>query len=148
MRKTLIFLFVLLTACASTASRGGDDAAVRAAMNGFLDALNALDADRMASYFTDDVTAFVPLAQADRADGRAAVAGIFRAFVERTKPAVGRLDIRPADMTVESSGNLAVVTFNVRERESIRRRTFVFRRTGDRWLISHFHASDFKLPSK
>jgi len=44
-------------------------AAVRAAMAGFMDALNALDADRMASYFADDITAFVPLTGGHRRVG-------------------------------------------------------------------------------
>jgi hypothetical protein len=54
------------------------------------------------------------------------------------------LSIAPEDERVEVSPTLGVVTFQVHERNPnvTRRRTFVFRHVGDRWLISHFHASD------
>ena len=114
-------------------------------MNGFMDALNVLDADRMSSYFADDITGFVPLAQADRVEGREAMTRIFRNFVARTKPTTPRLNIIPEDVEVLVSGDLGVVSFNVREKspDVTRRRTFVFVRHGDRWLIRHAHASDF-----
>jgi len=64
-------------------------------MNGFMDALNALDVDRMSAYFADDITGFVPLAQADRVEGREAMTRIFRNFVARTKPTTPRLNIIP-----------------------------------------------------
>jgi uncharacterized protein (TIGR02246 family) len=146
MRRFILLVF-LATACSTTTtvSRPGDEAAVRAAMNGFMDALNALDADRMSAYFADDITGFVPLAQADRVEGREAMTRIFRNFVVRTKPTTPRLNIIPEDMEVLVSGDIGVASFNVREKspDVTRRRTFVFVRHGDRWLIRHAHASDF-----
>jgi len=117
---------------------------VRAAMASFLDALNALDVARMDAAFTDDVTAFVPTARADEAVGRPAVTAIFRAFADRVRRTTPRLNIVPEDERVSVSSTIGVVTFQVHEKDPAvtRRRTFVFRRTGDRWLISHFHASD------
>jgi ketosteroid isomerase-like protein len=121
-----------------------DDAEVRQAMLGFLNALNALDTDAMAGYFADDVAVFVPLVQSDLVIGKAAVVEIFRGFVERTKRTATRLRIAPEDLTVEASGDLGVVTFQARDHAvgKVSRRTFVFRRVGNQWLISHFHASD------
>jgi ketosteroid isomerase-like protein len=147
LRFTLIFV-CLAAGCSTTAppvSRAGDEAAVRSAMNGFMDALNALDVERMSAFFADDITSFVPLAQADRVEGREAVTRIFRNFVARTKPTTPRLNIIPEDMEVFVSGDLGVVSFNVREKspDVTRRRTFVFVRSGNRWLIRHAHASDF-----
>jgi uncharacterized protein (TIGR02246 family) len=148
-RLRFVLLFVCLAAaCSTTAppvSRPGDEAAVRAAMNGFMDALNALDVERMSAFFADDITSFVPLAQADRVEGREAVTRIFRNFVAKTKPTTPRLNIVPEDMEVLVSGDLGVVSFNVREKspDVTRRRTFVFVRSGNRWLIRHAHASDF-----
>jgi len=119
-------------------------------MAGFMSALNDLDAERMASFFAEHMTAFVPLAQADRVEGRAAVTQIFRNFVARTKPVTPRLNLVPEDLDVHVSGDLGVVTFNIREKapDITRRRTVVFTRSGGRWLISHFHASDFVSPQK
>ncbi|HEX4963619.1 MAG TPA: hypothetical protein VF173_22515 [Thermoanaerobaculia bacterium] len=46
------------------------------------------------------------------------------------------------------NGDTAIVTFNVRSPDSVQRRTFAFRRGGGKWLISHFHASIFRLTPK
>ena len=132
------------------AQGAGAEPEVRAAMAGFMDALNALDTDRMSSYFTEDVSAFVPVAKAEYVDGRPAVTAVFKAFVDRVKPTVTALHLVPEDERVETSGDLAVVTFQIREQAPriTRRRTFVFRRTNGKWLISHFHASDLVPPTK
>jgi hypothetical protein len=81
---------VLLTACASVPSLPPPTAAVRAAMEGFMDALNSLDVEGMAMFFADDITAFVPLAQPERAAGKPAVVEIFRRYVERTRATTPR----------------------------------------------------------
>jgi ketosteroid isomerase-like protein len=133
--------------CATSAGRAPSTdpgPAVRAAMATFMDALNALDVARMDAAFTDDVTAFVPTAQADEVVGRAAVTRIFRVFADRTRLSKPRLNLVPEDERIAASPTLAVVTFQVRDTAPpvTHRRTFVFRRVGDRWLISHFHASD------
>jgi len=119
-------------------------------MANFMDALNALDVERMDAAFTEDVTAFVPTAQADEVVGRAAVTRIFRVFADRTRLSSSRLNLVPEDERITSSGALAVVTFQIRDTAPpvTHRRTFVFRRVGDRWLISHFHASDLAAPNR
>jgi len=124
-----------------------DSVAVHAAMKDFIDALNALDVPRMSADFADDITAFVPTAQADRVEGKAAVTAIFQTFADRAK-AAPRTTTVPEDMHIEVSGSLAVVSFMVRAKPplSTKRRTFVFRKVGTRWLISHFHASDLVSP--
>ncbi len=121
--------------------RSRDDADVRAAMQGFMDALNALDGERIAAYFADNITAFFPTAQGERVNGKAAVVEIFRTYVAAsTKPT----NLVPEDLQVTMSNDLAVVTFNIRNPAVTSRRTFVWRRTGGRWLITHFHASNFR----
>jgi ketosteroid isomerase-like protein len=141
--RRLIVAFVLLaSACASAPVN--DEAGVRAAMMSFMDALNALDADRITAAFAEDATTFFPLAQPQRAGGRAEIGAIFHAFVEKTKPQVGKLSLVPEDMQITTSGDLALVTFQIKGRITARR-TFVFRRTGGKWLIAHLHASDFKV---
>jgi ketosteroid isomerase-like protein len=147
-KRTLAASLIALLATATANAQAATDAdAVRAAMAGFLAALNALDADGMVALFTDDVTAFVPTAQPDRVEGREAVGRIFRDFVARTKAMTPRLHLVPEDLQAEASGGLGVVTFNIRDAEAriVRRRTFLFRRIGTRWLICHFHASDVAM---
>jgi uncharacterized protein (TIGR02246 family) len=143
MRLALPFLLVLSLACASSTAR---DETVRDAMSRFLEALNALDADAIATCFADDVTAFFPLTQGERVDGKAAVVAILRAYAETSKKSVKSTNIVPEDMQIDARGETAIVTFNVRNPSAISRRTFVFRRTGRHWLITHFHASNYVRP--
>ena len=117
-------------------------------MTEFIDALNALDVEHMSRCFTADVTAFVPAAQDGLVDGRAALTDVFRRFADRVRPTTPRLGLVPQDVRVQQGGDLAVVTFQIVEAAPrvTRRRTFVFRREGGRWLISHMHASDLVPP--
>jgi ketosteroid isomerase-like protein len=143
-RRSAITIALLVVASGVSASaQSTDSVAVRAAMSEFLDALNVLDVERMSADFADDITAFVPSAQVDRVEGKAAVTEIFRAFAERGKAAPRTTSV-PDDMRIEVSGSLAVVHFMVHDAppKPTRRRTFVLRKVGPRWLISHFHASD------
>lgn len=116
-------------------------------MNDFLDAVNALDMERIAPFFADDVTAFVPSGQADRVDGKPAVVEAFGQLVEAARKMTGRPTLVAEDLEVDSRGEIAVATFNIRNTGSVLRRTFTFRYEGGRWLIVHFHASNVRLPA-
>jgi ketosteroid isomerase-like protein len=149
----LLLLSLFCAGCATTSlahQSADNESAVREAMARFMDALNGLDVARMDAAFTDDVTAFVPLAQPDEAVGRAAVTQIFRTFADRARATTPRLNLVPEEEHIEASPTLAVVTFQIHETSPrmTRRRTFVFRRVGNSWLISHFHASDFVSPGR
>ncbi|MGH8764147.1 MAG: YybH family protein, partial [Burkholderiales bacterium] len=137
-------LAALLLVCSCSTVPAPGVASVRAAMERFITALNALDAERISACFTDDVTVFVPTAQAGRVSGKAAVDRIFRDYVEATRKTASRTNIVPEDLQVEVADGLALVTFTVRGKSSTARRSFVFRRVGDVWLISHFHASNLR----
>lgn len=115
-------------------------------MEGFVSALNALDTDRIAGFLAPDVTVFVPTLQPGRVSGKAAAVGIFRDYVDVAKKSAARTAIVPEDSLIEFGGDLAVVSFTVRNSGLMARRTFVSRRSGDSWLISHFHASNLPLP--
>jgi len=138
MKRALIAL--LLAGCATLPVN--DEAGVRAAMANFMDALNKLDGPRISACFAEDATAFVPVAQPQRANGRAAIDAIFRTYIDLQKGQTTNLV--PENMTVQTSGDFALVTFQI-VRPSTARRTFVFRRIGGRWLITHLHASNFRV---
>jgi ketosteroid isomerase-like protein len=140
MKRALLTL-LLLTGCA-TATHTNDEAGVRAAMASFMSALNDLDAEGISAAFADDATAFFPLAQPQRAHGRAEIDAVFRRYIEGAKGQ--KTNLTPQDLTVETGGDLALVTFQI-PGGSTARRTFVFRRTGGRWLITHMHASNFRV---
>ncbi len=139
----IVTIGAVSTGCAHGRSGAATDAiAPRQAMVAFIDALNARDLARMTSAFADDVTAFVPTAQADRIDGKAALSTVFADFVAAS-PNPGGTPVVPEDLVVDAGRDVAVASFNVRDPGSrrVNRRSFVFRRAGSRWLITHFHAS-------
>ena len=141
MKRVAIVIALIFASCA-TATHANDETEVRAAMASFMEALNNLDAARISAAFAEDATAFFPLAQPQRANGRAEIDAIFRRYVDGAKGQ--KTNLAPHDMTVETSGDLALVTFQV-PGGSTARRTFVLRRTGGRWLITHMHASNFRV---
>ena len=136
-------LLLLLTACAST--RPAPEASARAAMLDFMEALNSLDVDRMGAFFAEDVTAFVPSAQAERVEGKAALVEIFQRYAEATRKTAARTNLVPEDLEVEAGREMAVASFNLRSPDGTGRRTFVLRREGSRWRIVHFHASVLRV---
>ncbi len=95
----------------------------------WMDALNALDEARIVDAFAEDATAFFPMVKAERLDGKAAIAAVFRDyFTANTK----KTNIVPEDLRVQQSGDIAVITFNVHNPSAVSRRTFVWRRDGAR----------------
>jgi uncharacterized protein (TIGR02246 family) len=139
-------LAALLLLCSCSTVPPAREASVRAAMDHFLDALNALDESRMSACFSEDVTVFVPSAQAGRVSGKAAVDRIFHDYVEATRKTVARTNIVAEDLRIEVADRLALASFVVHGAGSTARRSFVFRNVDGKWLISHFHASNLKPP--
>jgi ketosteroid isomerase-like protein len=115
----------------------------REAMNGFMAALNDLDAERINGYFAGNASAFFPVVKAERLDGHAGIAAVFRDFVAGTP---NKMNIVPEDLRVDDYGDVAVISFNVRNPNVISRRTFVWKRLGNEWRIVHMHASNTRLP--
>lgn len=145
MKRLPILALALFIACASVPPK--DDAGVRAAMNGFLEALNALDAEAINAYFASDATAFFPVVAPERLNGKEAISEIFRTYVAETKKNVAKTNIVAEDMRIERSGDMAVVSFQVHNPSAVSRRTFIFRRESGRWLIVHMHASNYRTAS-
>ncbi len=139
--KRVLLALLLLTGCATT-THPNDETDVRAAMMNFMSALNDLDAGRISAAFAEDATAFFPVAQPQRAQGRAEIDAVFHRYFESANGQ--KTSLVPQDMKIEAGGDLAVVSFQI-PGGSTARRTFVFRRTGGRWLITHMHASNFRV---
>ncbi|HEX6098395.1 MAG TPA: nuclear transport factor 2 family protein [Thermoanaerobaculia bacterium] len=133
-RIAALTLLLFASACATARSQDAT-----AAMSGWMDALNSLDEARVVEAFAEDATAFFPVAAAERVDGRAAIAAVFREYF---KANTKRTNIVPEDLRVQQSEDLAVISFNVHNPSSISRRTFVWRHDARGWRILHMHASN------
>ncbi len=131
----------------SHAQRAAADpqAAVRQAALQFVDAFNNLDWPRFAASFDSTATIFHPMATfMRRIEGRDSLVESFKRIFRDTpnqRPGPPYLNIRPQDLLIQVVGDAAVVTFHLGAPPMLNRRTLVFVRRGDRWLIAHLHAS-------
>jgi ketosteroid isomerase-like protein len=127
------------------------EAAVRQAAVRFVDAFSNLDWARFAASFDSTATIFHPSAALmGRIEGRDSLVKSFQGLfkdIPNQRSGPPYLTIRPRDVLVQMVGDAAIVTFHLGERPRLSRRTLVFVRRGDRWLIAHVHASSFMPPA-
>ena len=120
------------------------DAPVRAVVAEYVNALNALDAERLGRSFAEDVSCFFPGPPfpAARIQGRANVQNIFgQLFAALRQRGARTANLSPVGLTVQLYGDTAIASFHLMGQQEVGRRTLVLRRLGARWLIVHLHAS-------
>ncbi|NJN64263.1 MAG: nuclear transport factor 2 family protein, partial [Acidobacteria bacterium] len=120
------------------------DEPAAAVVDAFVEGLNARDLERVAATLADDVTAFVPGAQAERVEGKPALLAILRAFITDAAAGGGATAIVPVDRQLVRHGDVAIVTFHVRGEAVLARRSFIVARSDGVWRIVHFHASNLR----
>lgn len=120
------------------------EAPVRAALAEFVNALNALDAERLGRTLADDVSVFFPGPPfpAARIQGRANVQNAFtQLFAALRQRGTRNVSLSPTGIEVQLYGDTAVATFHLISGREVGRRTLVLRRAGARWLVANMHAS-------
>jgi ketosteroid isomerase-like protein len=141
------FLFCQVNSTmAQTAKLKADSAAVTKTMNEFVHVFNYLEWEKFMAFFDDDATAFFPPSAKTpaRADNKAAIGIIFKKVFENAKgqkTSPPYLDIVPEDLKMQLTGNIAIVTFHLKDPDMLGRRTIVLQKKNNRWLIIHLHAS-------
>ena len=113
-------------------------------------AFEDLDFEPFRAHFADDACAFFPGPRVERACGREEIEATFRKVFEAERQAGTSgppyLHLDPEDLRIQLLGpDVAVATFHLRNAERVARRTFVFVRRGDRWLIVNLHASNIPV---
>jgi len=119
---------------------------IQETLDRFLRAFSELRLHDMAACFTEDATAFFPIAHhRPRLEGREAIEEAFAIVLERIKASgATRLSFEPEDVRIKTMGDAAIATFHLRD-DVLCRRTFFMRRVGDGWGIEHMHASNAPL---
>jgi len=114
----------------------------------FLRAFSELRLHEMAACFTEDATAFFPIAHhRPRLESREAIEEAFARVLERIRASgTTRLSFEPEDVCIKTMGDAAIATFHLRD-DALCRRTFLLRRAGNGWAIEHMHASNAPLTS-
>ena len=160
MRAGLALACVIIAGFASRAEAAkapasawpADSTAVHAALSHFLTAFENLDWEPFRRSFDDSATVFFPPPETqERLTGRAAYEAGFKRIFDAIRPTNPNgppyQSLVPEDLRIESLGpEAALVSFQIRNGERIARRTIVFRKRGDQWLIAHLHASKKPIP--
>lgn len=108
----------------------------------FSRAFRRMDLDAMMASIAEDATAFWPVSACLTRLDKAGMRAQFAATIAAVRAAGGTEVIRiQSDMRTQQFGDVAVVTFHLRD-ESFGRRTFVLQWRWDRWRIVHIHGSD------
>jgi ketosteroid isomerase-like protein len=120
--------------------------AIQDAIERFLEAFRNLQLDEMVECFTEDATAFFPIAHhRPRSEGREAIREGFGQVLGKIRASgATSISLDPEDLHVEIFGNAAIVTFHIRD-NVLNRRTLVLSREEEGWSISHLHASNAPL---
>jgi len=138
----------MLSACASRPTTSTTESSVREFVATFLSTFENLDMPSFIECFAEDATVFFPTPEPPmRYDGQEAIREHFQQVFTAIKgnstagPPYHRL--APELLHVQAvSENAAVVTFHLIGPTRVARRTLVLRRQGERWFISHLHASN------
>lgn len=123
--------------------------AIGPALAEFVRVFNDLDWDAFAACCADDATVFAPFPDQPRmVVGKAAFEQAWRPVFERGRaryPGPPYLNIEPKETQLQLLGeNACLVTFHLAGLMSsprLHRRSIVFAKRGERWLIVHLHAS-------
>lgn len=153
-RLLATFTFILLSmrsyapsqTAHSDSQRNPDSVAVRSAMTNFLEAFDNLEWNRFQHCFDRNATVFFPPSAGvpRRANGISEIETIFKRVFENIR--AGRQNppfqnIHPLDVRLQMLHDAAIVTFHLKDGPMCGRRTIIFRKHGDSWLIVHIHAS-------
>ena len=134
----------------SDVNSDSDPLDVQEAAETFIEAFNNLDWERFRHSFSAGATVFFPFQGVPRrVNGKDEIETVFKSFfddVRKQKSAPPYLNIEPKEMKIQMLRDSAVVTFHLRDNDSLGRRTVIFQKQKGIWLIVHLHASNVVTP--
>ena len=147
---------LLLSACTTAPDIAADIAADRAGVMAVADrlvqAINAYDADTIASLFDKDATLFQPIGAPPRYVGIEAIGKSFHERFDIARAAGQTQTVAPKRPQVQFFGDTAILTFELGDLPTdpnapgrLSRRTVVMHRYADGWRIVHLHGSNIPV---
>lgn len=144
------FLFFSTSFAQNNTEPSRDSLQVVIATKKFVDVFANLKWDEFISFFSDDATCFFPAyrMQPQRAASKEELAKTFKLLFEnarkqKTEPPY--LTIEPKEIKIQMTGEVAIVTFHLNSASNFGRRTIVFKKQNENWLIIHMHASTLDI---
>jgi len=150
-----VCLYMLITfgcqAQNGISQKNADSTTVVKQLNEFIHAFEDLDFDRFQTFFANDVTVFFPPSAMapHRVQGKEKAMAVFKTFFQKVKEKKSHapyLDITPKKLQIAFFQEIAIVTFELDDPDSIGRRTIILRKTKGEYLIVHLHASNIDKP--
>lgn len=130
----------------SKAKSSPENQSIKRTAEKFINAYNDLNWQAMSAYFAENATMFTPYPEsAGRINGRDKIVAWFKSqFIswESKKDGSSRLNIKPQDLKIQAMKDLAIVTFLISGEKRVGRRTIIFQKQKDQWMIVHLHASN------
>jgi len=117
----------------------------------FITIFNDRDWKQFSECLADDVTVMLDASWSpERKDGRAAVEAMFRPMfpAEGASPDKNRFLVAPEDLLIQDLGDVAIISFHLRQPGNFARRCFVVRKKNGKWEIVHINGSSFQITSK
>jgi ketosteroid isomerase-like protein len=157
-RSALVVMLLLVSVAGASPSEDAETG-IAETIEGFMSALNNADVEALVATFTEDATAFLPLASnPTRVGGHTGLREVFGPFFSHLRQRGGEppfMHLAPHELKIQYGGDLAVATFHlspIPEGEldaplSFSRRTLILVRTADGWKILHLHASQIVVPA-
>ncbi|HLK29249.1 MAG TPA: nuclear transport factor 2 family protein [Puia sp.] len=149
--KYLLLVFILTISNLANAQNTNlqktkDSLAVTEQLKKFVEAFKNLEFDKFQTFFSDDVTVFFPPSAlvADRINGKEKAMEVFKNFfdkVRKSKAAPPYLDINPQKLQINIFEEIAIVTFELDDKDALSRRTIIFKKQNGQFMIIHLHAS-------
>jgi ketosteroid isomerase-like protein len=146
-------LAVLICVCtlAQADDLSSKESEVRKTLADFIQAFDNLEWENFRAAFADDATVFYPRAFPGRANGRPEFERNFRKVFEQVRGGKTKgpyMDLKPRDLRIQMTGDVAIVTFHLDDRPGfLNRRTVVLQKLAGEWKIIHLHASEVAIPT-
>lgn len=141
-----IFICLCLQSYGQDNANRQDSIAVVETINQFVHAFSNLEWEKFTNFFADDATAFFPPSAKFpiRANNKQEIENVFKnvfAHAKENKSTPPYIIIEPKDIKIQMAGSVAIVSFTLNDPGMLARRTIVWKKENERWLIIHLHAS-------
>lgn len=120
---------------------------IRAAAEAFFTAFDHLEWETFSSLIASDATVIMPWPSVpNRLNGKSEIEAVFSPFFEKIpqqQPGPPYLNLAPLELEIQAFGDVGLVTFHLDEEDHFGRRSLLFEKRENRWMLVHLHASNF-----
>lgn len=140
----VLFFNYSISSAQTNSKSTNDSIEVVKKMNAFVNDFNNLNWDNFHANFAESVTVFLDSDTLTLVQGRSGVEQLFKGLFDNVRSQVKGpqyLHIQPQNLVVQMLDQTAIVSFHMIRGKYIIRRSFVWQKIKNNWLIAHLHGS-------